>query len=102
MQPAPTTAFDVPCWSKSKVHPDHHAPERKHVNALLDEPGINSSWWPVPCGTCFHRLHKGPGHACHNARALSVRASQTLLLARGIFFRRPARLVGRRIAKRDR
>jgi transposase len=25
MQPAPTTAFDVPRWTKAKIHPDHHA-----------------------------------------------------------------------------
>jgi len=24
MQPAPCTPFDVPTWSKAKVHPDHH------------------------------------------------------------------------------
>lgn len=24
MQPAPTEAFDVPTWSRAKVHPDHH------------------------------------------------------------------------------
>lgn len=24
MLPAPTTAFDVPTWTKAKVHPDHH------------------------------------------------------------------------------
>ncbi len=24
MQPAPTAAFDVPTWTRAKVHPDHH------------------------------------------------------------------------------
>jgi transposase len=24
MQPAPTSPFDVPCWTQAKVHPDHH------------------------------------------------------------------------------
>jgi len=24
MQPAPTTPFDVPTWTRAKVHPDHH------------------------------------------------------------------------------
>jgi transposase len=29
MQPAPTSAFDVPCWSMAKVHPDHHVQVQK-------------------------------------------------------------------------
>jgi hypothetical protein len=29
MQPAPTSPFDVPCWSKAKVHPDHHVQVHK-------------------------------------------------------------------------
>jgi hypothetical protein len=29
MQPAPTSPFDVPCWTEAKVHPDHHVQVNK-------------------------------------------------------------------------
>jgi len=35
MQPAPLTAFDVPRWTKAKIHPDHHAQVGRALYSLL-------------------------------------------------------------------
>jgi hypothetical protein len=34
MQPAPTAPFDVPRWSKAKIHPDHHAQVARALYSL--------------------------------------------------------------------
>jgi transposase len=34
MQPEPTTAFDVPTWTRAKVHPDHHAQVARALYSL--------------------------------------------------------------------
>lgn len=34
MQPAPVMPFDVPRWSKAKIHPDHHAQVAKALYSL--------------------------------------------------------------------
>ena len=34
MQPAPTSPFDVPRWSKAKIHPDHHAQVARALYSL--------------------------------------------------------------------
>jgi hypothetical protein len=34
MQPAPTTVFDVPRWTKAKVHPDHHTQVSRALYSL--------------------------------------------------------------------
>lgn len=34
MQPPPTEPFDVPRWSKAKIHPDHHAQVARSLYSL--------------------------------------------------------------------
>jgi transposase len=34
MQPAPTAPFDVPVWTRAKVHPDHHAQVDKALYSI--------------------------------------------------------------------
>jgi hypothetical protein len=34
MQPAPTSPFDVPHWSKAKVHPQHHVQVQKALYSV--------------------------------------------------------------------
>ena len=81
MKPAPTSAFDVPTWTKAKVHPDHHVQVAKalysvptpYIGKTLDV-RIDRLWVRLYAGAELVKTHKrgAPGTRTTDTRDYPV------------------------------